>query len=97
MLYLYTNVCPINILIPHVLRTSDTLYEKAPDWESEHCPPFSDIEDQLIREIVSNVNFNIIPSRGHYGWFRFPDYAVEQLIVGCMACDIELEVIEWTG
>jgi hypothetical protein len=92
MLYLYTNVEPDNYgKRPHVLRTSNKLFGKPPDYESVHCSPFSEESEQLLRQIL--VVNDYYPT--NYGWRRFPDYAVEQLIVGCMACDIELEVIEW--
>lgn len=78
-----------------MLRTSNDLRGEPPDWDAIYCPPFSDAEDQLIRKILHKDDFNIVPARKHFGWFRFPDYAVEQLIIGCMACDIDLEVIEW--
>lgn len=96
MLYLYTHVEPhYGGKRPHVLRTSKDLRGKAPDWEADFCPQFSDSEDEIIRKVLNREDYNTPPSRGHYGWMRFPDYAVERLIIGCMACDIDLEIIQW--
>jgi hypothetical protein len=97
MLYLYTSVEPDNYgKRPHVLRTSNTLFGKAPDYEASHCVPFNGCEIRLLREILIMKDYLGV-GVNYRGWLRFPDYAVEQLIVGCVACDIELEVIDWTG
>lgn len=96
MLYLYTVVEPNNYAKrPHVLRTAKDLRGQAPDWEAEFCPPFSDAEDELLRKLFAGEDFNRVPLRHHHGWMRFPDLLVERLIIGCMACDVELEIINW--
>lgn len=96
MLYLYIGVARHSgHPRPHVLRTSDDLRGEAPDWEADFCPPFSDSEDEVIRKVLDREDFNARPLPTHWGWMRLPDYAVERLIIGCMACDIDLEVIQW--
>jgi len=100
MLYLYTNVVRSTNHgeLIHVVRSSNELYNKSPDYEVYYCPPFSQEELTLIRKTLGKgENYNLVPRQEHHGWLRFPDYAVEQLIIGCIACDIELEVIEWNN
>lgn len=98
MLYLYLNVREKTDwnLRTHVLRTSSDLRGKAPDWDADFCPSFSGKEKDILMKVLSDEDLQrCSPNIRRYGWMRFPDYAVERLIVGCMACDIDLEVINW--
>ena len=97
MLYLYLNVREKTDwnTRSHVLRTSSDLRGQAPDWEADFCPPFSGKEKDILMKVLSDEDLQRFPSTRGYGWARFPDYAVERLIIGCMACDVDLEVINW--
>ena len=98
MLYLYLNVREKTNwnARSHVLRTSSDLrgYD-FPDWEADFCPSFSGKEKDILMKVLSDEDLQRFPSTRWFGWTRFPDYAVEKLIIGCMACDVDLEVIKW--
>lgn len=96
MLYLYLNVEKNYGKRPHVLRTSDDLRGQMPDWEANYCPPFSDEENSLLRKVMNGgEDWNSVPRKGYYGWFRFPEDKVERLIIGCQAEGVDISVINW--
>ena len=99
-IYLYdgvpsgTNIC--------VIRTSPSC-NKGPGWNSTTSPEFTDIMWEVVKTSLGD-NFNTYfyhPSRMNddykpkHGWCRMGAEHRQRFILGCLANDIDIQIIEW--
>lgn len=93
-LYLYDNVESGNNCC--VVRTSPPV-NGGPGYCSENCSEFSEIVWEVLNSCLSKQEFEEYFGEGynHYnGWTRMQAKHREKFILGCLANDIDLEIIE---
>ena len=85
--------------IKSVLRTSLS-EEEGPKWTSENCRNFTQSEfDILIHCLGDEVlkYYDGYTQKTKRGWCIVEGEVRDKFILGCLANDIDLEIIKWEG
>lgn len=90
-----------------VVRKNPPEKNETPTWSAINCSPFTEVEKQLILSIVKGTKYvddnyngeNGAMKSGH-GWYLFwknkdTEQCYQKFILGCLANDIDLEIIDW--
>jgi len=91
-----------------VVRKNPPESGESPSCSSKNCEAFSEKEVNLVKRVAEATGYyssNTSIENG-FGWWYFwkpnnvdhnNDKVYEQFILGCIANDIEIEIIEWEG
>jgi hypothetical protein len=83
-----------------VVRTHPPSGDEDPGYSSENCPKFSEKVWDVIKVSFNTKDFTLyFNSSYNYerGWTRMKPKYRERFILGCIANDIDIEIIEWEG
>ena len=89
-----------------VVRKNPPENDESPSWSSTNCEPFSEKEGSLIKLIAESTGYHTsnVAMESGFGWWYFwklnsseynNDKVYEQFILGCIANDINIEIIKW--
>ena len=93
-LYLYDTKGPKS-----VLRTSLS-EEEGPKWTAENCRAFTEEEFVILVQSLGEQFINYYgpaAQRVKRGWCIVEGEVRDKIILGCLANDIDLEIINWEG
>lgn len=91
-----------------VIRKNPPLDTETPTWSSKNCKPFTEVERMVITHSVEGTMYETPSSLAEdkpgffYVWggtdySRINEMVYQKIILGCLANDIDLEIIKWEG
>jgi hypothetical protein len=91
-----------------VVRKNPPKNGESPSWSSINCEPFSKKEGSLIKLLAEATGYHFPNAsiEDGFGWWYFwkqnsvdhnNNKVYEQFILGCIANDINIEIIKWEG
>ena len=91
-----------------VIRKNPPLDTETPTWSSKNCKPFTEVERMVIAHSVAETMYQTPSSLAEdkpgffYVWGgtdyrRINEMVYQKFILGCLANDIDLEIIKWEG
>ena len=100
-IYSYTNGA-------FVVRKNPPERGDSPSWSNKNCDAFSEKEVNLVKLVAEATGYHSSNAsiENGFGWWYFwkpnsidhnNDKVYEQFILGCLANDIDIEIIKWEG
>lgn len=91
-----------------VIRKNPPLDTETPPCSSENCKPFTEVERMVIKHSIEGTMYKTPTSLAEdkpglfYVWGgtnsrRINEMVYQKFILGCLANDIDLEIIKWEG
>lgn len=82
-----------------VLRTFPS-EEEGPEWTAENCRAFTEEEFGILVQSLGEQlldYYGLAAQRVKRGWCIVEGAVRDKIILGCLANDIDLEIIKWEG
>ena len=91
-----------------VIRKNPPLETETPTWSSTNCKPFTEVERMVIAHSVEGTMYGVqvsltegkpgfSPIWGGTDYSRINEMIYQKIILGCLANDIDLKIINWEG